>query len=79
MPHGSSQVVGLIEVDDVASLPAWSARIAGEQPGRSHRAHSQPCCGSVEVVEADLVEINRELRVELACVVARIAKARSRK
>ena len=78
MPHGSSQVVGLIEVDDVASLPAWSARVTREQPARTHRVHSQPSCGTAEYVEADLGQINSELRVELARVVARITKARSR-
>ncbi len=79
MPHGSSQVVGLIEIDaHNPFLPARSLR-PPVRPARRLRNVWIESPTNVEAVQADLTQINVDLRVELACVVARMAKARMRK
>ena len=78
MPHGSSEVVGLIEIDaDMPSMPARSLRPA--RPGRRMRNVRIEPSPDVEVVHADLTQINADLRVELASVIVRMTKARVRK
>ena len=80
MLPGSSEVVGLIEIDaGNTSLPACIHRPM-QRPARTLRqVRRETPCGDAETVHADLTRINAELRVELAHVVARIAKARMRK
>jgi len=80
MPYGTSQVVGLIEMD--AGLPlngdqlleTAAHRQAGPPP-RVRRQRLSPPTPS-EAVPADLDQINEDLRVELARLVTRIAARR---
>ena len=77
MPNGSSQVVGLIEVEaDKPLMPARSLRSTElPEPRICNVRLESPA--DVDIVHANLTQINDDLRVELASVVARIAQARS--
>ena len=74
MPYGSSQVVGVIDIDANSSMPAWSSP---SQPGfRRNTITQTEVCDTVEFVSADLTQIDTELKAELADLVSRIAKGR---
>ena len=80
MLYGSSEVVGLIEIDakhSTASIRSLGPRDRSQRPASKPRRHA--CHGDTDIVTANLVQINADLRVELACLVKRIAKARARK
>ena len=78
MPHGSSQVVGLIHLDGDSTLIAWPSRPAPRLRSVTITRGDLPA-SPTECVSADVEQINADLKVELACVVARLAKARCRK
>ncbi len=88
MPHGTSQVVGLIEIDAASQphhdhplrssdYPLHPLPQAGARASIARRSLSSPPIA--EIVRADLVQINEDLHMELAAIVARVAVIRARK
>ena len=70
MPHGSCQVVGLIEIDD-AVRPVDAAETLRPHPRPTRRTSFGRCSSrlrtkEVEIVQANLDQINADLRSELA-------------
>ncbi len=74
MPFESSQVIGVVEID---GSPTHKELFLGPNrwPSRINRPAPE---GATELVHANLVQINNDLRVELARIVARLAMKRSR-
>lgn len=79
MFSGTGQVVGLIELDRPASLD--EQRVSLPLCGRARHAalgvaHIVAASGDDETITADLYQLKRELRAELAFVLKRLGRLR---
>jgi len=85
MPYGSSQVVGLIEIDapvqsydEFASSRSHHPLRPPARPRKGRSLRGRAPAPITEIVRADLPQINEDLHVELASILVHIAAGRRR-